>query len=124
MDRYSKAVLTIIAAALVYLCVIVTPLPRVAAQTTPRPGEFAGPGEVVIVGVRLPKDQDMPVSFPRPVAVNVEGTVSVKGSVTTERSTGPADRVTIVGWERGATPQRQGAFEKIDLVNRIPVAQQ
>ena len=40
IDRYTKAALTLIATALVYLCVVLTPLPGVQAQGgTQRPGE-------------------------------------------------------------------------------------
>ena len=50
-DRYTKCVLTVIAVALVYLCVIFTPLPHAHAQTSSiRPGESSGPTEVVVVG--------------------------------------------------------------------------
>ena len=50
-DRYLKSVLTVIAGALIYLCVILTPIPRASAQTPSiRPGEPSGPTEVVVVG--------------------------------------------------------------------------
>ena len=53
-DRYTKIVLTVIAGALVYLCVVMTAFPAVQAQATQRPGEFTGrPIEAVIVGWKL-----------------------------------------------------------------------
>jgi hypothetical protein len=46
-DRYLRGVLTLIAACLVYLCVILTPWPRVHAQDA-----LSGAQPVVIVGFR------------------------------------------------------------------------
>ena len=45
-DRFTKIVLTVIATALVYLCVVLTPLPSAHAQTAARPGDPTGPGTV------------------------------------------------------------------------------
>ena len=52
-DRYTKTVLTVIATAFIYLCVVITSLPAVQAQGTQRPGEPTGPLQVVIVGWRM-----------------------------------------------------------------------
>ena len=95
-DRYTKTVLTVIAAALVYLCIINTPMPAAHAQSSARPGEPTGPAQVVIVGSTNP----LPVAFQTPVPV-VTGNrpLEITGSVTTERSAGNADRVVLVGWE-------------------------
>ena len=52
IDRYTKIVLTVIAGALIYQCILMTAFPAVQAQTQ-RPGEFTGkPVETVIVGWR------------------------------------------------------------------------
>lgn len=105
MDRYLKGVLTIIAGALVYLCLVLTPWPRAVAQATPqlRPGDIAGgPIDVVVVGWRTPAGQVVPV------AATVQNTVQVAGRVTTERSTGAADRVVLVGWEERGNPAGGG----------------
>jgi hypothetical protein len=85
-DRYTKIVLTVIAGALVYLCVVMTAFPALEAQVTQRPGEFTGkPIEAVIVGWKLTEPLQISSRAPLPVQ--------------TERSRGAADRVVIVGWE-------------------------
>lgn len=101
MDRYSKAVLTVIAAALVYLCVVLTPLPTANAQaTTKRAGEIiTTPIEAVIVGWKA--QGSLPIYTPEPLRVQ------------TERSTGAADRVVIVGWEENAARDRTTALVPI-----------
>ena len=96
VDTYTKTVLTVIALALLYLCLVHAPLPALQAQSSPRPGESTGPAQVVVVGVREP----LPVALQRPVEVVVTNkAVPITGSVTTERSSGNADRVVLVGWE-------------------------
>src|SRR4026208_717033 len=63
------------------------------AQTTQRPGEFTGrPIDAVIVGWKI--TEPLQIATTRPIHVQ------------TERSTGTADRVVIVGWEEGATRDR------------------
>jgi hypothetical protein len=99
MDRYTKAVLTLIATALVYICVVLTPLPAVHAQFTQRPGEPTGPVQVVVVGWRAPQNETVPVSISRPVAVTVNGLVEVRGQVKTEKANDRAERVILTGWE-------------------------
>ena len=97
MDRYSKIVLTVIAAALVYLCVVLTPLPSAHAQGTRRAGEMiTTPIEAVIVGWK--SSDPLPITSARPLPVQ------------TERSTGTADRVVIVGWEEQAARDRVTAM--------------
>ena len=108
-DRYTKAVLTIIAAALVYLCIVMTPMPGVHAQTAKRPGDPTGPGEMVIVGWRAPKGETVPVSVMGAVTVNDTEPLRIAGRVTTERSSGGADRVVLVGWEENASRERPAA---------------
>ena len=99
-DRYTKIVLTVIAAALVYLCVVMTAFPSVQAQVTQRPGEFTGrPIEAVIVGWKLTEPLQIATRTPIPVQ--------------TERSTGMADRMVIVGWEESAAPGQRGALAPI-----------
>lgn len=107
IDRYTKAVLTLIATALVYLCVALTPLPSLQAQGTLRPGEPTGPLPVLIVGWRGAPGEAVPVSATTPIPVSVPapiritGPVQVTGSVTTEKASDRADRVVVVGWEEG-----------------------
>jgi hypothetical protein len=113
-DRYVKMVLTVIAAALVYLCVLATPLPVVDAQTAKRPGDPTGPAEVVVIGWRAPASHIVPVTTPAPLRVDVLNTVRVQGQVTTERSAGRADRVVLVGWEEVADRDRSGVLRPLD----------
>ena len=89
-DRYTKLMLTIIAGALLYLCIVLTPLPAVQAQAPPlRPGQISSePLPVVITGWQA-AGQAMPVTFQRPVPVTVNNDVRV----ITERASGVADRV-------------------------------
>ena len=89
IDRYSKLVLTVIAAALVYLCIVVTVFPAVQAQGTRQAGQIIDkPIEAVIVGWKLTDPLQITTTRPLPVQ--------------TERSSGAADRVVIVGWEENA----------------------
>lgn len=111
-DRYLRVVLGVIAAALVYLCVVLTPLPAAFAQTTQRPGQFVGPGEMVIVGVRLPAGQAMPVEAPGPLQVQVSNEVRVTGQVRAEQPPNTYDRVMLMGWEDNSSikPAAPGTF--------------
>ena len=96
-DRYTKVVLTVIAGALVYLCIVQTAFPAVSAQVTQRPGEFTGkPIEAVIVGWKI--TEPVQIAASRPIQVQ------------TERSPGAADRMVFVGWEENAAPGRPGAL--------------
>lgn len=108
VDKYTKVVLTVIAVALVYLCVINTPLPTVAAQgTTQRPGEFSGPAQVVVVGWQ--SNAPVPITANQPL------------HVITERSTGQPDRMIITGWEENARPGAIGGLHPINAKNGVPV---
>jgi hypothetical protein len=99
-DRYTKIVLTVIAGALVYLCIVMTAFPAAQAQVTQRPGEFTGrPIDAVIVGWKI--TEPLQIATTRPIPVQ------------TERSTGQADRMVIVGWEENAAPGRPGALAPI-----------
>jgi hypothetical protein len=118
-DRYTKIVLTVIAGALVYLCVVMTAFPAVQAQTQ-RPGEFTGkPVETVIVGWRAA--DPVPVTAPRPLQTLVTDTVRVVGNVQTERSNGTADRMVIVGWEENAAIGRPGSLAAIQSSKGVGV---
>jgi hypothetical protein len=106
-DRYIKSVLTVIAGALIYLCIVMTPLPGLNAQTTSqRPGVSSGPLDVVIVGWRT-AEAAFPVAVLNPVRVTAGEPLPIRGSVTTERSSsGLADRVVVVGWEENALKEK------------------
>lgn len=128
-DRYTKTVLTLIATALVYLCLVLTPLPGLQAQATQRPGEPTGPVQVVVVGWRGAPGDSLPVSTKAPVPVTiaapvqVAGLVEVRGSVKTEKATDRADRVVMVGWEEGGS--RDGrvvpVMRPITAIDSLPV---
>jgi hypothetical protein len=111
IDRYTRIVLTVIACALVYICIAITPLPSLFAQqqqSSRRPGESTGPAEVVIVGWK--QDAPMQISSAEPLRV------------VTERSSGGADRVVIVGYEENAQRERAATFRAFSLKNSgIPV---
>jgi hypothetical protein len=126
-DPYVRGVLTVIAGALIYLCVVLTPLPVVSAQGALRPGEPTGPAEMVIVGVRLASGAALPVQVQGPVAiggeVRVTGDVKVAGRVQTEQVPGTAERVVLVGWEENASAPAPGRFVGLDQPNNqgLPV---
>ena len=85
IDRYTKTILTVIAVALLYLAVVLTPFPSVSAQGTLRPGEPSGPLEVVVVGWK--STTPMSIVSQQPLRV------------VTER---PVGRWTVSGnWHRG-----------------------
>jgi hypothetical protein len=114
-DRYLKTILTVIAAALLYLCVALTPWPAARAQTAARPGDPTGPAQVVVVGWRAPQNERVPVVAPAALPVTFGQPVQVTGQVTTERSAGSADRVVLVGWEeRGEVAKPTGSFRRFD----------
>ena len=109
-DRYSKIVLTVIAAALVYLCVVMTAFPAVQAQSTTRAGEMINqPIEAVIVGWKLTEPLQIATSSPLPVQ--------------TERSSGVADRVVLVGWEELSTREKAARFRMLESKSGLPVRQ-
>ena len=110
MDGYLRFVLTVIAAALVYLCVVLTPWPRVAAQTAMRPGDPTGPAEMVIVGWRLPNNAALPVQVRGRTEVAVAGEVRVSGRVATEPVPETSTRVVLAGWEDAASRERSGTY--------------
>jgi len=121
IDRYTKTVLTLIATALVYLCVILTPLPGVQAQATQRPGEPTGPVQVVVVGWRAPQNEVIPISAPRPLTVSVNGLVEVRGHVKTEKANDRAERVVLSGWEENVNRDNPGAMQTITRTAGFPV---
>ena len=124
-DRYTKTVLTVIAGALIYLCVIFTPLPGVSAQAPSKvPGVSSGPTDVVIVGWRAPDNAAFPVSIQHQVRVSATEPLPIRGSVTTERSeSGLADRVVVVGWEENASKEKPSRLYPINSTKTtgIPV---
>jgi hypothetical protein len=122
-DCYLRAVLTVIAAALVYLCIALTPLPVALAQGTRvpgarTPGEPTGPAEVVIVGARLASDAALPVQIVGRVNVTgdvrVINDVRVAGRVEALPVPQTSQRVVLVGWEDHGARESAGAFNQWD----------
>ena len=116
-DRYLRAVLTVIAAALVYLCIVLTPMPVASAQQ-PRvvggrtPGEYTGPAEVTIVDWRLPEGASLPVNITRG-DVRVVNDVSVSGKVEVTQPPHNPLRTVTVGHEENASSSIAGHFVPI-----------
>lgn len=119
-DRYTRALLSVIAGALVYLCIVLTAWPQAHAQSTRRPGEIIGapgPAEVVVVGWRPARTEHvavqvvesirLPVHVQGSVPLKVSGEMRVAGTVQTEQSSRP-DRVVLVGWEENAVGGSRG----------------
>ena len=129
-DWYLRSVLTVIAAALVYLSRLLTPLPTVTAQSARTPGESTGPAEMVIVGWRLGPDAALPVHVPG--RVNVAGDVKVindirvNGRVQTEQVPRTVDRVVLAGWENLGNATTPGTFSSFNSVQKsgMPVTPQ
>jgi hypothetical protein len=125
-DRYTRAVLTVIAIALVYLCVLFTPIPTVTAQSAKRPGDPTGPGEVVIVGWRPAGNERFPVQIVESLPLKVSGDVRVTNSVEThaDPASDAVTRVALVGWEERArwTTREvvRGRFQTFDHDARSP----
>ena len=111
-DRYIKTMLTIIASALLYLCIVMTPLPRVNAQTPSKtPGVSSGPMEVIVVGYDA--QAPMPVAVSGLVEVTASNPLRITGHVTTAKSSERADRVILVGWEKRANREKAGPLEML-----------
>jgi hypothetical protein len=117
-DRYLRCVLTTIALALVYLCVVLTPLPIASAQGARTPGESTGPAEMVIVGMRLGPADAIPVYAPNPIPltgeVKVSNEVRVSGRVQTEQAASTLSRVVITGWEEKGSREADGRYWPLD----------
>jgi hypothetical protein len=94
-----RFVLTIIAAALVYLCIVLTPPRPVVYAQSPQPGTMS-PAEVTITGWRVPISQPLPVQ--------IVGDVRVTGRVQAEQPKDQSARVVLVGWEEGGTDVLRG----------------
>lgn len=119
-DLYLRVVLTVIATALVYLCVMSTALPVALAQQeqvigASRPGVSTGPGEMVIVGWRTTDTV--------PVAIS-GGEVRVSGRVETQPASDAVFRTALVGWEERADPPEPGTFHPFVAAHgqALPVA--
>jgi hypothetical protein len=113
IDRYTRVVLTVIAGALVYLCLVLTPWPVASAQNAQRPGEPTGPGEMVIVGWRVPSGQAIPVE--------VSNEVRVQGDVRVSQGHALPLRVLLAGWEENGQPFQPGAHTPLTTDEGLPV---
>jgi hypothetical protein len=125
-DLYLRVVLSVIAAALVYLCVVFTPMPVTSAQGrvvgAKTPGEYTGPAEVVIIGWQLPDGASLPVNVLRG-DVRVNNEVMVKGDVEVKQPPNNPLRTVMIGHEVDASPSAAGRFSGITPSNGrgIPV---
>jgi hypothetical protein len=111
VDLYVRFVLTAIAAALVYLCVVFTPLPAAIAQTAPRPGDDTGPARCVIVGWKT--TDHIPVEVLDSITLKTTGEMRVTGVVQTEQRPNSTTRVVLTGWEEGASAPQPGALRPL-----------
>jgi hypothetical protein len=118
VDSYTKVVLTVIAAALVYLCVVLTPLPTAYAQRGLRPGDDTGPAQVVIVGWRT--SDRAPIQVAESVPLRISGDVQVNGLVQTEQAPNRVSRVVLTGWEERGTERSPGLFAGFDANAQRP----
>jgi hypothetical protein len=112
-DRYTKIVLTVIAGALVYLCVVMTAFPAVQAQSTKRAGEMLNqPIEAVIVGWKA--SEPMPIATSRPLLVQTERASGVADRVVDgqQPSDAPPRHRLVVGDERGEGHEVSSATRK------------
>jgi hypothetical protein len=124
VDIYTRGVLTVIAIALVYLCVVLTPLPAVSAQYAARPGDDTGPAKVVVVGWQAA--DHVPVTVVDSITLKTMGDVRVSGTVQTEQKPNSAERVVLIGWEERASENQHGMPNQFDSTGTafrgIPVA--
>ena len=118
VDFYTRAALTVIALALVYLCVAFTPLPSVHAQRGARPGDDTGPAQCVIVGWK--STDHVPVQVLDSITLKTTGDVRVTGTVQTEQKANSTHRVVLAGWEERGFDTSRGTFRSFDLDARNP----
>ncbi len=115
-DPYSRTLLTIIAGALVYICIVLTPWPAVSAQRGLRPGDDTGPAQAVIVGWKA--GETVPVQIVGSVTLNTTGQTRITGTVQTEQAANAVERVVLTGWEESGGPQRSGGFVSLTQGSR------
>jgi hypothetical protein len=123
VDRYTRAVLTVIAGALVYICIALTPMPSVSAQRALRPGDDTGPGRVVIVGWEA--TTHVPVQLVDSITLKTTGDMRVVGTVQTQQAPRTLDRVVLAGWEERGAAGTPGGYRSLDPNARagIPVTE-
>jgi hypothetical protein len=117
VDLYLRLVLTVIAAALVYLCVLLTPLPAVSAQAgrvvgAAQPGVSTGPAEMVVVGWRLP--EALPVVVTSGDIRVTNETLRVTGRVLAEQPPDSVHRTALIGWEERGGRTTPGVLRPFD----------
>src|SRR5688500_9278755 len=125
VDRYTRAVLTVIAGALVYICIALTPMPSVSAQRGLRPGGDAGPARVALVGWESNTRVPVPVQVVDSVTLKTIGDMRVTGTVQTEQAPRTLDRVVLTGWEEGGSAGTPGGYRSLNPNARpgIPVTE-
>lgn len=115
-DVYLRVVLTAIAAALIYLCVLLTPLPVASAQAgrvvgAPTPGVSTGPAEMVVVGWKVA--QTLPVTVAGGEVRVTNESLRVSGTVQAEQAPNTATRTVVIGWEERGDAKAPGQFREL-----------
>lgn len=110
-DFFLRSVLTVIAAALVYLCAVLTPLPTASAQTAPRPGMDTGPARCLIVG--WDTTDHIPVQVVDSITLKTTGEARIIGNVQTQQQPNTTARVVLTGWEEAATADKPGELRPL-----------
>ena len=112
VDRYTRAVLTVIAGALVYICIAL--MPSVSAQRAARPGDDTGPARVVIVGWESNTRVPVPVQVVDSVTLKTTGDMRITGTVQTEQTPRTIARVVLAGWEERGMATNHGVYRALD----------
>jgi hypothetical protein len=129
VDRYTRAVLTVIAGTLVYICIALTPMPSASAQRAARPGDDTGPARVVIVGWESNTRVPVPVQVVDSVTLKTTGEMRVTGTVQTEQTPRTIARVVLAGWEERGSAVTPGVYRSLDsqardrAISGIPVTE-
>ena len=126
-EAYLRGVLTVIAAALLYLCILFSPLPVASAQSgrvvgAPTPGVSTGPAEMIVVGWKVP--DTVPVTITRGEVQVTNQSLRVSGTVRTEQAPNTATRTVVIGWEDQSSPTTPGDFSALRgaKLNGLPVS--
>jgi hypothetical protein len=117
-DFYTRALLTIAAVALVYLCVAVTAFPAAHAQRAARPGDDTGPARCLIVG--WDTADRVPVQVLDSITLKTTGDMRISGTVQTEQKPNSVERVVLAGWEQRGSDRAAGPFRAFDADAKNP----
>ena len=118
IDRYTKFILTVIAGALLYLAVILTPLPRECRRPRNTRAIERAHCRSWSLARGLPQAV-MPVSFSQPVEVTASTAAAGHRPGENRAILRPADRVVLVGWEEGPNRDKRAPDGDVQRT-RIP----